>query len=97
LILKSVLDETAGEVRPDPAEFSLEARKQRQDDDLMLINAINNNPECLFPRLKNPNLLSDGGVQQDYKTHIEISCRNIRQTASYISVLSIIPLGRLSY
>ena len=84
-------------MRPDLAEFSLDGEKQREEDDLMLINAINNNPEGLLPRLKNPILLSDDRVQQDYKTHIEISCQNIRQTASYISVLSIIPPGRLSY
>lgn len=64
---------------------------------LWVTNAINNNPECLLPRLKNATLLPDGGLHRDYKTHMEISCRNVCQTASYISVLSIIPPGHFSY
>ena len=75
----------------------LMVRKKNQNDGPVMANSMNNYPRYPIPIAKNTTLLLDGGVQQDYKTHIEISCRNVRQTASSISVLSIIPPGHLSY
>jgi len=84
-------------VRAYPAEVSLDREKQNQNDDLVVTKSMNNYPGYPIPIPKNATLLPDGGMQQDYKTHIKISCRNVSQAASSISVLSIIPPGHLLY
>jgi hypothetical protein len=46
---------------------------------------------CLLPHSKRPDRQPCEHNALDYYTHIEISCHFIRESASYISVLSIIP------
>jgi hypothetical protein len=88
---KSVLFETAGEVRSDRHQFSSKEEKSRQDDRLSEINLMSYRPEYPQPLIEYTCLRPYARQAHPYKTHMKKSCRIIPQTASSNLVLSIIP------
>ena len=80
-----------GELCPDFVKMALKKTARNNKDALRRINTMYLSLNCLLPHSKRPDRQPDEHNALDYYTHIEISCQLIRESASYISVLSIIP------
>jgi hypothetical protein len=78
-------------LRPDYAAIPLSENKKTKKDVMRELNTVNFYLSRFLPSPKSGACLPDDNTVLVYKTHIKISCHPVRKSASYISVLSIIP------